>query len=47
MKFYFYTFLGAVQFRNGLAAVENWISALLDWSSVAANGGSANHAAGI
>ena len=47
MKRYFYTFLGAVRFRNGLPAVENWISALLNWSSAAANGVGTNHAANV
>jgi hypothetical protein len=28
------TFLGAVWVRNGLPAVENWISMLINWSSL-------------
>jgi len=34
MRNYFLTFLGAVWVRNGLSAVEDWISLLINWSSL-------------
>jgi hypothetical protein len=33
MRKYFHIFLGAVFIRNGLSAIQEWISALIDWSS--------------
>ena len=38
MKKYFYSFVGAIMIRNGLseAAIQVWISALIQWSAAAA-----------
>ena len=32
MRKYFHIFLGAVLIRNGLPSIQNWVSALIDWS---------------
>lgn len=33
MRKYFHIFLDVVFIRNGLSAIQEWISALIDWSS--------------
>jgi len=32
MRKYFNIFLGAVVIRNGLSSIQEWVSALIDWS---------------
>ncbi|KAF8805916.1 hypothetical protein BYT27DRAFT_7191830 [Phlegmacium glaucopus] len=37
MRKYFHIFLGALFIRNGLPTIQDWISALIQWSSVPGN----------